>query len=496
MVKVIIPYNKFFSKEFEYIIKYFLKIIKKFMKYYFIGICGISMSALAVLLKKCGYDVCGSDANTENALLEEEGIEVFHNKNFKKVKESDVVVFSSAIKKDNADLNFAVRLGKKIISRGELLGEIAKKYQKVIAVAGSHGKTTTTALIYNILKKRNPTLHLGGILKKEDSNFVCGGREYFVTEACEYFDNFLFLFPDIAVVTNIEPEHLDYFQTFENQLKSFEKFKRQSGRVFEGKSCYCAENIYHSKSGKLCFSLCYKFALQKLELSKYDKNYQKIYHKTQKKCKKTRKSAKKIIIKAKNSQKFQLNVAHKIRDLCVNICEDVNVENIIMAYRVAKFLQIPEDEIFFGIESFQGVKLRFEKMDCSMFKDVILDYAHHPTEIENTIQTAKKVFKNREITFIFQPHTYSRTKNLLSEFVDVLGSVENLVLFKTYEAREQESAGVSAKKLCEFLKNKPIYCENFNDLMTYFSHLNYHTVLVFVGAGDLPIILAKENFIF
>ena len=184
------------------------------------------MSALAVFLKKEGNDVSGSDSNPENHILYENGISVFNKANLKKIEECDVVTFSSAIKEDNEDLKYAKHLGKKILSRGELLGEISKKYKNVIAVAGSHGKTTTTALIYNVLKMagKNPTLHLGGILKEENSNFVIGDKEYFVTEACEYCDNFLFLKPTISVVTNIEPEHLDYFKTFENIKKAFEKY--------------------------------------------------------------------------------------------------------------------------------------------------------------------------------------------------------------------------------------------------------------------------------
>ena len=249
------------------------------MKYYLIGICGISMSAIALFLKREGNLVCGSDSNPKNQILLKNGIEIFKDKNIEKVKECDIVAFSSAIKEENEDLKHARILGKKILSRGELLGQISKEYQNVIAIAGSHGKTTTTALIYNILKIANeePSLHLGGILKEENTNFVVGKKKYFVTEACEYCDNFLFLSPKISVITNIESEHLDYFKTFENQLKSFEKFRQKSEYVFEKNNEYYAKNIRYNKEGKLCFDL-YKNSL-------FKQNYKKI-NKNSKKCKK------------------------------------------------------------------------------------------------------------------------------------------------------------------------------------------------------------------
>ena len=466
------------------------------MKYYLIGICGISMSALALFLKRERNLVCGSDSNPENQILLKNGIEIFKDKNIEKVKECDVVSFSSAIKEDNEDLKYARILGKKILSRGELLGQISKEYQNVIAIAGSHGKTTTTALIYNILKVANeePSLHLGGILKEENTNFVVGKKKYFVTEACEYCDNFLFLSPKISVITNIEPEHLDYFKTFENQLKSFEKFRQKSEYVFEKNNEYYAKNIHYNKEGKLYFDL-YKNSF-------FKQNYKKI-NKNSKKCKKNIKKSnfllKNSILKAIFENKIKLKKYEngvKICSLCVNICEKVNIDNIIMAYRVCKFLKIPKNKIVEGIESFQGVKLRFESVRSKKFKNVILDYAHHPTEIKNTINTAKKVFKNKNIIFIFQPHTYSRTKNLLSEFISVFDNVENLVLYRTYEAREKEEDGISAKNLSHYLKNKNVYCDNLIELFEVLKSLDCETVLIFIGAGDLPNLLYKKNFIF
>lgn len=419
------------------------------MNYYFIGINGISMSALAVLLAQQGNHVCGSDLITKNEILKAYGIEIFYESNLKEIAKADIVVFSSAIKGDNCDMIYAKKLNKKILSRGEMLGKIANSYEKVIAVAGSHGKTTTTALIYNVLKEagERPTLHLGGVLCEEKTNVVVGDKKYFVTEACEYHDNFLYLYPYISVVTNIEKEHMDYFKTFSNELNSFKTFMKQSKFVVQQNSHYYPSNIRY-KNGKLCFL---------------------IYHE-KKKC-------------------LFLNM---------NICEEVNVFNCIYAYSVCKLLNLPDCIIKKGLESFKGVKRRFEKVNCKYFNTVIVDYAHHPTEIKNTIKTCEKVFKGKKIVYIFQPHTYSRTLTLLKDFKKLFEKVDNLILFKTYEARENVKDGISAKRLSELIENKNLkYCSNLKILMkTLFTTLKKEDVLVFIGAGDLPVSLYENKFIY
>ena len=227
-------------------------------KIFFIGICGISMSAIAVLLKKEGNDVCGCDRNFKNPpkILKDENITVVSETNTRELKTSDFVVVSSAIKEDNKALFYAKKYGKPCKTRGEILGEIASEYEKVVAVAGSHGKTTTTAMIYQILfvAGKQPTLHLGGNLIESKTNVVKAGKEFFVTEACEYCDNFLHLFPYISAITNIEKEHMDYFKSFYNEKKSFAKFKKQSKYVVE-KISYEAKNICIKKQRGVSFDV-------------------------------------------------------------------------------------------------------------------------------------------------------------------------------------------------------------------------------------------------
>lgn len=422
-------------------------------KIYMLGIGGISMSSLAVMLKQRGFDVGGSDEvkSVATNMLNQSGISVDFEPNFKKLEECDCVICSSAIKEDNQQLIFAKNIGKRILTRGQILGTLAKEYENVIAVAGSHGKTTTTAMIYEILKTAgvNPTLHLGGYLIENGKNHVVGGKEFFVVEACEYCDNFLNLFPTISVITNIEKEHLDYFKTFENQLKSFQIFRRQSKDVIEGLGEYRAKYIRHDKNGRLGFTL------------------------------------------------FQND--KKLMRLNLKMCEEVNVENCIYAYQVAKKLGVQNCVIKQALENFKGVKRRFERVYSDFEGTVIVDYAHHPTEIAKSIKSAKRIFKNKRLVVVFQPHTYSRTSSLLNEFIEVFKDVNSPIFYRTYSAREQPCDGISAdefvKKLKKYNKNA-IFFEKYCDLFAFLQKFNNKdSVLLFLGAGDLPDILHKNRFI-
>lgn len=421
--------------------------------YYLIGIKGISMSALAIMLKNQGVSVAGYDENQneENKFLNKFGIVVDHVFDIKKIEKADIVVYSSAFKEGNFVFDQTKKYAKVLLTRGQLLGELSRKFDKVVAVAGSHGKTTTTAMIFEILKVagENPTLHLGGYRIEDGQNFCLGDKKFFVTEACEYYDNFLNLKPYISVVTNIEKEHMDYFKTFKNQKKSFEKFKRNSRFVIDDIDGFKAKNVHHRKDGKLSFDL-------------YE-NDKKLMH------------------------------------LKLNLCEEINTKNCMFAYQVASFLGVPDAKIKLGLENFVGVKTRFEKVCSPFFDDVVCDYAHHPTEIAKAISSAKKIYKEKHIIVVFQPHTYSRTKTLLNEFVETFENVGLPVFFKTYSARETEKDGLSAKDLTEIVKRKnknAVYFDDFDSLKDFLLKFEKaDTMILFVGAGDLPMILHKNNFI-
>ena len=404
-------------------------------KVFFIGICGVSMSALAVLLKSENYEVVGCDRNytRKPACLEKSGVAVFSESNLGEVADCDFVVFSSAIKEDNKVLRLARWLGKKCISRGELLGRIASRYEKVIAVAGSHGKTTTSGMIYSILKYagKEPSLHLGGILCEEKTNVVAKSKEFFVCEACEYCDNFLYLFPYIGVVTNVEREHLDYFKTFENEKKSFERFKEQCKKVIDSPN-YIAKKKRINDFGGVSFDVV-------------------------------------------SANKKEVSLDLKIGGF-------YNIQNALFAFQVGKELGLSNEVIKIGLEQYLGTEKRFERK--SIFgKNIIVDYAHHPTEIENVQKYLK--FLNKKVVAIFQPHTYSRTKNLCEDFVRVLSGFDKVFLYKTYSAREKPKEGLSALELSEKIENST-YLKNKKQVQEAIKSSTEKEIVVLFGAGDLP----------
>ncbi len=404
-------------------------------KVFFIGICGVSMSALAVLMKNDGYQVFGCDKNYKRRpkSLVQNDVAVLPEKRVSEITSCDLVVFSSAIKEDNKVLQYAKKLNKKCISRGELLGRIANKYEKVIAISGSHGKTTTSGMIFSILKyaEKQPTLHLGGVLCEEKTNVVIGEKEFFVCEACEYFDNFLYLFPYISVVTNIESEHLDYFKTFENEKRSYEKFKEQSKFVVD-KTSFLAKRKRVNAFGGVSFDL---------------------WHSGQ-----------------------------KIMEINLKIGGFYNIQNALFAIEVAKKLGVSNAIIKIGLERFFGTQKRLEKKEI-FGKTILVDYAHHPTEIESVQKYLK--FLNKKIVAIFQPHTYSRTKNFCENFVNVLSKFDKVFLFKTYPAREKPKEGLSAFELSNLIE-KSVFLSDKKEVKNIIKNTTREEIVVLFGAGDLP----------
>lgn len=414
------------------------------MKYiYFIGICGISMSSLAVMAKRDGFFVQGYDANKNCALLKQENISVTDELEFDEIKKADMIVYSSAFNENFPLISYAKSLHKKCLVRGEFLAWQAQKFENVIAVAGAHGKSTVAAMIYTILDVagQNPSLHLGAFLKKEKSNFVLNGTKFFVTEACEYHDNFLFLKPKISVITNIQKEHLDYFKNFENLKKSFYKFKNNSEFCID-KTHLKAGKAYFDRFGRLCFSVF--------------KNKRKIF------------------------------------DLSLKVSGIYNKNDALFAIEVCQKIGVPLCFIKLGLESFEGIEKRFEKVFCK--SKCFLDYAHHPKEIDAVLHTCELI-QGKKVA-VFQPHTYSRTRNFLNDFVDALSKFDEVILYKTFPAREKEDRNVEKKLFLEILKKKK--CCLFYDLNLLIKKLNSFARednLLIMGAGDLPERLQSSQFI-
>lgn len=433
--------------------------MKRLKNVYFVGIGGISMSALAHILASDGTKIFGSDTDADQVCkLQKEGFCVFLGHDEGHVtKDIDLLVYSSSIPSDNPEIQKAKKLGIKIFSRGQLLGVISSRFKNVIAVSGSHGKTTTTSMIFEIFQKagKNPTAHIGGIVRNVNSNIILGEKKYFITEACEYKDNFLYLLPTVGVVTNIEPEHMDYFKTFKNLKQSFAKFASNCDFVVTNKKIRCKQKIqigktgFHSENHVLCEDGCYKFD---------------------------------CMLKTK-----------KLFEVKLQVIGEYNIQNALFAIAVAKHFGIENNCIKDALENFCGVQRR---LDIIRYNPMIIhDYAHHPSEIKAVI-SAVKPWTSGRLFVVFQPHTFSRTLSLMQQFYQSFGCCDVLIILKTYSARENEIIGGRAIDLYNNLKkhfhSKIFYFDDFSDCKQFLDRkILKDDKVLFLGAGNINM-LAKQ----
>lgn len=431
-------------------------------KYYFIGIGGISMSALAVFLKLNGEIVCGSDLATNETMenLSNFNIPFFIGHEEKNIKNfnPDFVVINCAINDENEELKWAKQNKIKIVSRAKLLGNFSKKFKNVIAISGTHGKTTTVAMLSEIFIEAGlkPTVHIGGILNKIKSNFLIGEQKFFITEACEYKNSFLHLKPKIGVMLNIERDHMDFFKNFKELENSFDKFLDNS-----------KVKIY-PKNAKTDFDFYYQSNLKITNF--YAKNIEKSKHG--------------IIFKYYEDDKF-------VSTFRLNTFGIHNVNDALVAIMISRHYKVKLADIKRALRNFSGVERRFENLGFLNSSLLIHDYAHHPTEIVKVISQAKELGK---VLTIFQPHTFSRTKKLFNNFKSAFDQSDMTILYKTYPARESENMGYSAEKLHSALKDK-LDIEYFDDETKMLNRIkilskNFDVVLM-LGAGNINLIAKK-----
>lgn len=420
------------------------------------------MSALARILKSHGKTVCGSDAVLTDLTddLEKAGIEVRLDKCEEFVKACDVCVVNCAISSTHPDLVLAKNLGKQIMTRAELLGEIAKD-KKCLSIAGTHGKTTTTGMLASVLLGAglDPTIHIGGKLRQIDSNLHIGKGECFLTEACEYKDSFLSLHSFISVVLNVESDHLDYFKNYENLLNSFKKFAKNT-----------------KKDGFLLVNGRYKQYFSELNKNiltfGIDEN--------------DNFSARDI--KEYKSGKFSFSLYVQGKFCCeifLSAFGRHNVENALAVAGVSHLLGVPYKDIKRGLETFQGVGRRMELVRENS-PTIIHDYAHHPSEIRATIEATKSLASKRIV--IFQPHTFSRTRDLYNEFLTCFEGATEVWLLPIYPAREKPIKGISSKKLASQLSErggKTRYFSSFESCRKEVENADKKALILVLGAGDI-----------
>ncbi len=437
---------------------------------YLIGIGGISMSALAIILLEEGHNVSGSDENKSSitANLEKHGIQVFYKHSATNITKKCTVVFSAAIKSNNEEIVRARHCNYNILSRAELLGKISRKYEKVIAVSGSHGKTTTTAMVSSILIDAglDPTVHLGGEMNKINGNVRIGGfKEIFVTEACEYFDSFHEIKSDISVILNVQPDHLDYFKNFGNEIKSFKKFAKNTvkdGIIVMNKDDECFDEVAPPNKCVISYS-CKTHA--DYEARRVDKVRNGCY----------------------SFDLFEFGVF--LGRFHLHIPGYHNIYNALASIAIARQFGISYFELAKSIFNFEGIKRRFEKIGYTSKGAIIYhDYAHHPTEIDAMIKLAKSISKGK-VFVIFQPHTYSRTQTLFSDFAKVLATADQVVLYPIYPAREQPIENITSLELSKAVNaigTASLHLDSFGDIKQYLnSNCQSDDMVLILGAGDI-----------
>lgn len=440
-------------------------------KIFIIGIGGISLSALARLLKSQGAIVRGSDEHSSEVTqaLKADGVKVFigHNKN--NVHGSDIVVYTSAISFDNPEYKEAIRSNIQIMSRAQLLGEIASCYKSVIAVCGSHGKTTTTSIISNIFHGSNTIAdaHIGGISVNHKSNVVIReGASIFITEACEYKDNYLTLRPMVEVVLNIGLDHVDFFSDIDEIKRSFLSFSNNvsmGGTLIINYDCKNCDFIRKETSTEKTI----------ITFSIHNKNANYYLSNIKKNC---------------IGYTFDVNGAASIKGCRLNISGKHNLYNALASIVVALMYGIDTNCIKNGLATFKGVSRRYEHIGEINGAKVISDYAHHPDEIKKVISAAREECVGK-VYAVFQPHTYSRTKHLWADFITSLIKADNVVLYPIYPAREKSMMGVTSKRLAYDIRQLGKPCYYADDLLLLRTYLSYFVkkedLVLILGAGDI-----------
>lgn len=372
----------------------------------------------------------------------------------KNVTGSDLVVYTNAVKQDNCELKEAKKLGIKTVERAEFLGDLSRLYDKCVAVSGCHGKSTSTAMTGAALEFLSPTVHVGALGASK-----IGGRDIFVTEACEYNKSFHFLSPDIGVVLNVAYDHPDFYKT-EAELKSaYLKFIKNSETPLVN-----GDDPYLSKTGGISFGL--------------EKNN---FYRAEKLSSKNGLYSFDFTAGGKKLARAELSVHGKH-----------NVYNALAALSVSHLLDVPMDSAIAAIKNFGGIARRFEYLGKAHGKAVYSDYAHHPDEITATITAAHEIYKS--VAVVFQPHTYSRTAALFKETAAALYSAETVILAPIYAAREKQIEGISSEIITDelFMLGK---CADLASSLDEAANIAINAgaeAVIFMGAGDVT--KAAEKF--
>ena len=455
--------------------------LKKFKKIHMIGIGGVSMSGIAEILNNFGFEVSGSNNVESEATqkLRSNGINVFIGHDAKNITNPDVVVYSAAIKQDNAEIIAAKEKNIPIIERADFLGELTRCYKDTITIAGTHGKSTTTSMVSLCFLEalKDPSIQVGADIRNINGNYKIGNSEYFIIEACEYVESFLKFSPKSEIILNIDNDHLDYFKNFENIKNAFIKYVKllpdDGLLVVNGDDPNCLELPDYTKA------TCLTYGINNKNTDFFAVN---------------------IVFDNDGFPEFDVysksNFYGRIK---LSIPGMHNVLNSLATIALCDYYGIKYESIKNALAQFTGAVRRFEFKGKVNNASIYDDYGHHPTEI---IATAKALMnkKYNKSWVIFQPHTYSRTKNLMDDFAKALLNFDNIIILDIYAAREKNTFGITsqdlADKICSLGKNA-LYIPDFNECVKYLKeNVKENDIILTQGAGTVTEIgpmLLKEN---
>lgn len=445
-------------------------------KVHFIGIGGISMSGLAEILLNNNYKVSGSDSKTSNIVekLKNKGAEIYIGHNADNLVNVDLVVYTAAISSNNPELTFAVEHNIPVMDRAEFLGKIMLGHKYNVAVAGTHGKTTTTSMFSHIAieSEVNPTILVGGELDIIDGNVLANNSEYFITEACEYKGSFLKFHPYIGMILNIDEDHLDYYRDLDHIKNTFKQFvglipkegyvvaNADDGDVLDViKDCKCNILTYGINNGE--------YRARSIEFNTTGCGTYDLY----------------------KGEEMLFSVE-------LNVPGEHNVLNSLSAICTSLALALPVEAIKNGLFNFRGTHRRFELKGCKDGVTIIDDYAHHPVEIQATLKATKN-YPHKKLYVVFQPHTYTRTITLFKDFTKAFDGVDELILADIYAARETDTGVVNSQMLSDAICERGISSINLHSFEEIVKYLKNQTedgdIIMTIGAGDVNKV--GENFL-
>ena len=444
--------------------------LQQYKHIHLIGIGGVSMSGIAEILHSCGFIVTGSDRTqseiTDKLIKNHIPVKIGHD--IENLEKSNLVVYSAAVKQDDIELVRAKELNIPIVERGTFLGILTKSFKDTICISGTHGKTTTTSMVSLCFLEalKDPSIQVGALLKQLNGNYRVGNSNYFIIEACEYVESYLKLFPKTEVILNIDNDHLDYFGTFDNIVRSFNKYigllPDDGLLVINSDDENCRKISKNSRAKVLTYGIQNEhanFIARNIQFNTngfptFDVYYNNTFYKT----------------------------------ITLSVPGLHNVMNALACIAVCHYYGIEKESIKNALLHYTGAHRRFEYKGSFNNVSVYDDYGHHPTEILATANALKQKKYNKSWV-IFQPHTYSRTKNLLNDFANVLLNFDNIIVTDIYAARENNTYNISSKDLVDKINDlgkQAIYIQDFNQIVNYVKqNASPEDIVITLGAGTV-----------